>query len=82
MNIVKNIFKIFFLLISVLLSSCFNASSSNSITENIPEYVQVIFYDGDNTILYETSIEKGSNVVYEGSTPCLNIEGKNVTFEK
>lgn len=58
----------------VSLSGCFSK-------EEINDYVEVVFYDGDmTTIIQKSKVLKGEDVVYEGKTPKLYIEGKIVTF--
>ena len=62
-----------------LLTSCFNIFNSSSTEQK--EYVDVVFYDSDNsTIIYSETIEKGQDASFSGIYPSIYVEGKNHEF--
>ena len=62
-----------------LLTSCFNIFNSSSTEQK--EYVDVLFYDSDNsTIIYSETIEKGQDASFKGIYPSIYVEGKNHEF--
>lgn len=76
----KNIFLFIISIFSMILSSCFIDFNQSS-DELVIEEVEITFYDWDeNTIIYQTTIEKGSDASFSGTYPSHYLDDKYGEF--